>query len=261
MASEQPPGSESARAPDKPPELDAAPPPVAAPRSGAASGSAGTALPTKKKKKKWKTQKKILVAAVPVIAAAVAAIGGIIGAEIQKSSSPVLAEPSITASSTPGTLPTGEYTISSSVLGYLGVPNPNATGLVEDCEPARVCWVEPDVEVIDQGGAYHDNQDWDISTSNSGTSYVIQSAYDGSMAQEADDGSVVQGGLSFPPSCDRLVSATYKSSYGFLVITPKCSMLPQNDNTMSFHNITDTFNILPIALGFRSFTLSRSALG
>jgi hypothetical protein len=235
MASEQPPGSESAHVPDKPREPGIAAPSVAA-------------RPRKKKRKKFP-----VAVAVPVFVALIGAAAVITNGVISRRT-PTPSPTYSTASPTPSLVMTGQYTISSpaSALGNLGVPDPNGTGVLEGCPSARICWVEPDVEAPDQGTAYHDNQNWNISTSNGGATYVIQSAYNGSVGKEANDGSMVQGGLSFPSSCDRLVSATNSNnrSYGFLVITPTCSVLPRSDNTYAYYDITDTFKISPVAGGY-----------
>lgn len=246
VASKQTSGSDST-APDGP-ERGAAAAPAAASGPDAPLGRAGAASPGKRKKKKWKIQQKILVAVVvPLTAALIGSIGGIIGAEIQKSSSQAPSGSPTTPPPTPAPLGTGQYTIQSSALGYLDVPDPDASGLEEyTCKrlptetggsSPNVCIDELDVTNSDLGGGgIHNNlnQVWNIQTSN-GVSYTIQSAYDGKVSE----------GLP-PPSCNRFASWTNANgiSYGFLAATSTCSMILPS-------YLSDTFNIIPVAGGYQ----------
>jgi hypothetical protein len=248
VASEQTSGRDSIPAPNGPPGQVAEPAPAATRGCDAPSGSARVASRNKKKKKKWKTRKKLLVAVVvPLTVALIGSIGGIIGAEIQKSSLSASPGSSTNPPPTPAPLGTGQYTIQSSALGYLDVPDPNANGLVEySCKTLHtgtggsgpnLCVDELDVTDSDLGGGgIHNNlnQVWNIETSNGG-SYTIRSAY---------DGKVLEGLPS--PSCNRLASWTNANgiSYGYLAATSNCSMaLPSY--------LSDTFNIVPVAGGYQ----------
>jgi hypothetical protein len=200
-----------------------------------------------KEKKKRKTRKQVPVIMVPVICAVIGAVGVIIGAEISKSS-PSPSESVPVLSPTPPPLGTGTYTISSSALGYLDVPDPNGSGLVEyDCQTLptgtsgssfELCFDELDVIVSDLGGGFNNsrNQVWNIQEANSGVDYAIQSTYNGSVLT----------GLSLdPPSCNHFASYTnvHGISYGYLIVTSACTTaLPDY--------LTDTFDIVPVAGGY-----------
>jgi len=248
VASEQTSGSDSTPASNGPPGQSAEAAPAATRGSDTPSGSARVASQSKKKKKKWKRRKKLLIAVVvPLTVALIGSIGGIIGAEIEKASLP---EPSGSATNpppTPALLGTGQYTIQSSALGYLDVPDPNADGLFEyACKTLasgtggsspNLCVDELDVINSDMGGGgIHNmlNQVWNIETSND-VSYTVQSAYDGNVSVGVP-----------PPSCNRLASYTNTNgiSYGYLAATSNCSMaLPSY--------LSDIFNIIPVAGGYQ----------
>jgi hypothetical protein len=199
----------------------------------------------RERKKRKEVPNFVVYVVVPLICASIGAIGIVIGARIGKASPSPAAT---SAPATPAPLGTGQYTVSSSALGYLDVPNPNGSGLTEyGCQtlPTRtgnsnpeLCIDELDVVDSDMGVGTQQsfNKVWNIEVADGSTDYAIQSAYRGRII----------AGLSLnPPSCNHFTSRIDSNgiSYGYLVVTSSCSAaLPSS--------ITDTFDIVPVAGGY-----------
>lgn len=163
----------------------------------------------KGKRKKRKEIPVVVVAVlVPMLCAVIGAIGVIVGAKISKPS-PSSPEPESSAASTPPPLGAGAYTISSAALGFLDVPNPDGSGLIEySCQALstgtsrssfRLCFDELDVIDSDMGVGTRNtlNKVWNIDASDAGSGYTIRSAYNGKVSE---------GIPLSPPACDRFAS-------------------------------------------------------